>query len=156
MREYSDAFKDQGTGIYSKFIEIFNSGVVYYDVQERRLIRTMREQYGLNVVFTELSLFNRRASIEVYVDFQGNTCGVAEELYAILRKNEVVHRPLNDDSILQTVSEALQGFVNDVTDTFLNIFSYKKADLDEVSLYMSDFVRSFLARIHSISLQDIR
>lgn len=154
MREYSNAFIERGLGIYNKFIEIFDSGIVYYDPQERRFIQTIREQYGLNVVFTELFLQHQRARIQIYVDFQGNTCAVANELNTILRKNEVVHLPLNN--IIDQSSEALKVFVQDIEDTFLHIFNYKKTDLVEVNLYIDDFVRSFLARIHSTSLHDIR
>lgn len=154
MREYSNAFKNQESGLYDKFIEIFNSGVVYYEYQELQFVKIMREHYGLNVVFTELSLYNQRMVIQVYIDFQDNTCAVAEELDAILRSNEVVHLPLND--IIGTSSGAIQKFSLNIIDIFLKIFHYKKEDFTEINLYMDDFVRSFLARIHSVSLHDIR
>lgn len=154
MREYSNAFKDLGNGLYSKFIEIFNSGIVYYGAQERQFIETVREHYGLNIVFTDLSLYDKRATIRVYVDFQDNACTVAEELDTILRDNEVIHLPFND--IIDTSSEAIQKFSLYMIDEFLKIHHYKKDDFAEINLYVDDFVRSFLARIHSVSLHNIR
>lgn len=154
MREYSNAFKNLGNGLYCKFIEIFNSGIVYYDAQEREFIETVRERYGLNIVFTDLSLYDKRATIRVYVDFQDNTCVVAEELDTILRSNEVIHLPLND--IIDTSSKAIQKFSSNLIDIFLEIFRYKNDDFTAINLYVEDFVRSFLARIHNVSLHDIR
>ncbi len=42
MKEYSNAFKKDYW--YDKFVEIFNSGVVYYGDHEREFIKAVRDK----------------------------------------------------------------------------------------------------------------
>ncbi len=150
MREYSNAFNGRYSQ-YSKFAEIFHSGVVYYGVQERNFVTEIRTKYGLNAVFTDLSIYNRRAAISVYVDFEGNTCAVAKELNALVNSSDL---PLN--KLVRHASESLNAFAEDVTQVFLDAFHYSRDALETVDLYMYDFVSSFMARLYSISMPAIR
>ncbi len=55
MKEYSNAFKKDYR--YSKLIEIFNTGVVYYGCHELEFVRSVREKYGLNIVTSDFSTY---------------------------------------------------------------------------------------------------
>lgn len=46
MREYSNAFnRDRNEVCYNKYMEIFNSGVVYYGMQEYEFLQIKRPRF---------------------------------------------------------------------------------------------------------------
>ena len=67
MKEYSNAFKKDYR--YSKLIEIFNTGVVYYGCHELEFVRSVREKYGLNIVTSDFSTYHRQLSLTAYFDY---------------------------------------------------------------------------------------
>ena len=154
MREYSHAFTRNSNSVaYSKYTEILHSGVVYYGMQERKFVKVIREQYGLNVVCTDFSVYNQRVTIYVYVDFEGNTCPIAGELQKILRTNGA-YLPM--DNFMDTASEPLKAFITDVADIFLDTLGHNRSLLDEVTLFIDDFVQESVSNLHGIALPDMR
>ena len=151
MKEYSNAFLSGQH--YSKFIEIFNSGVVYYDTIELEFVKILRNKYGLNVVFTSFNVNKLQTVLHIYIDFSKNDNDFISEICTAVRNNEVVNQPLNNKKFF---GEKLSAFADELMDEYLNVFCYDKEKLNNFQVYVYDLQRSFLARVHNVALDDFK
>lgn len=149
MKEYSNAFKKDYR--YSKLIEIFNTGVVYYGCHELEFVRSVREKYGLNIVTSDFSTYHRQFSVKAYFDFD-NPEGLEKKLMEETDKCSVGGWSVDSDIFSPEVRE----LGNSIADDYLKILNYDRNSFSEVIFYPKSFRNSINARSHSLALPEIR
>lgn len=155
MREYSNAFRHNGQ--YSKFVEIFESGVVYHGFLERRFIKALRDKYEMNVVFADYTLSNRQPTIDlyIYVDIEEKeiTDDLSKELKTVLQNNWSRRLSLNNLPVYQG---AIKAFGEGVINLFMQTFGYSDENVQQIFLHIEDFPHSCLARLYNTSQSMMR
>lgn len=149
MKEYSNAFKKDYW--YNKYVEIFNSGVVYYGNHEREFIKAVRDKYGLNIVASDFATYHQHFSVTAYFDFEDSN-DLGKKLKEEIKKYKVIGWSLDNENYTSEIRHLGDSLAHE----YLQILHYDKNYFSEVYFYAKDFKYCVNARSHSLSLPAIR